>query len=115
MCTSTICMPRPLLALAVELGCLLEMMQVRFWKLLVKRLKSSSLELTEAMSVREGLRLAVGIQEKEIRLIKRSANHAADCFAKQAKVMMCLVDWRQYQASSLVGIWSSDALSVPPL
>ncbi|OMP13687.1 hypothetical protein COLO4_01148, partial [Corchorus olitorius] len=56
-----------------------------------------------------------GIQEKEIRLIKRSANHAADCFAKQAKVMMCLVDWRQYQASSLVGIWSSDALSVPPL
>ncbi|OMO88162.1 hypothetical protein COLO4_20392 [Corchorus olitorius] len=50
----------------------------------------------------------------ELRVIKRSANIAADWFAKQARKEMCFVDGRLHHPSSLVGIWSSDGVAAPP-
>ncbi|OMO83952.1 hypothetical protein COLO4_22298 [Corchorus olitorius] len=40
-----------------------------------------------------------------IRVIKRSANSAADWFARQARLKMSYVELGQHQPSSIIGIW----------
>ncbi|OMO51056.1 hypothetical protein CCACVL1_30035 [Corchorus capsularis] len=54
------------------------------------------------------------IHTAEIRVIKRSANSAADWFARQARPKMSYVELGQHQPSSIVGIWSRDGVGAPP-
>ncbi|OMO72479.1 hypothetical protein COLO4_27602 [Corchorus olitorius] len=57
--------------------------------------------------------LVNSIENAEVKLISRTANLAADWFAKQSRQRMSYVDWRQHPPSSLVKIWSFDGVPAP--
>ena len=54
------------------------------------------------------------VPDWKLRVIKRSANAAADWVAIQTKLGMCLFDWIRHHPSSLVEILDKDGLPTPP-
>ncbi|OMO67492.1 reverse transcriptase [Corchorus capsularis] len=54
------------------------------------------------------------LDKSMVRKVSRSANLAADWFAKQSRRKMSCSGWRQFPPSSLVGIWNKDGVSAPP-
>ena len=54
------------------------------------------------------------IKEKEVRLIRRAANMAADWVATQSKEGMCPTGWLGQPPSSLVLVLSRDGVPAPP-
>ena len=63
--------------------------------------------------IRDIRRMLIQIEEKQVKVIKRNANKAADIVASQTKRGMCNNGWIQQSLSSLVHILNKNGLPTP--